>query len=88
MLVFRFRPRILRDVSRIDMSTAVLGYNISAPILIAPTAMHKLAHLDGIDLLMMFLMSYFWKVMFIIYLFTYFLKESLQQLGQQLHVTP
>lgn len=42
-----FRPRILRDVSRIDMSTAVLGYNISAPILIAPTAMHKLAHLDG-----------------------------------------
>ncbi|KAK9993886.1 hypothetical protein SO802_023589 [Lithocarpus litseifolius] len=37
-------PRILVDVSRIDLSTNVLGYNISAPILIAPTALHKLAH--------------------------------------------
>uniref|UniRef100_A0A2N9I7R7 (S)-2-hydroxy-acid oxidase n=1 Tax=Fagus sylvatica TaxID=28930 RepID=A0A2N9I7R7_FAGSY len=42
-----FRPRILVDVSRIDMSTTVLGYKISAPIMIAPTAMHKLAHPEG-----------------------------------------
>ncbi|KAM3747075.1 hypothetical protein ACB098_05G010600 [Castanea mollissima] len=41
------RPRILVDVSRIDMSTTVLGYKISAPILIAPTALHKLAHPRG-----------------------------------------
>ncbi|KAK9993888.1 hypothetical protein SO802_023591 [Lithocarpus litseifolius] len=41
------RPRILVDVSRIDLSTNVLGYNISAPILIAPTALHKLAHPEG-----------------------------------------
>ncbi|KAG2728583.1 hypothetical protein I3760_01G212100 [Carya illinoinensis] len=41
------RPRILVDVSRIDMSTTVLGYNISAPIMIAPTALHKLAHPEG-----------------------------------------
>ncbi|KAK7838117.1 peroxisomal (s)-2-hydroxy-acid oxidase glo4 [Quercus suber] len=41
------RPRILVDVSRIDMSTTVLGYKISAPILIAPTALHKLAHPEG-----------------------------------------
>ncbi|KAL4625281.1 hypothetical protein ACB092_05G014500 [Castanea dentata] len=40
-------PRILVDVSRIDMSTTVLGYKISAPILIAPTALHKLAHPEG-----------------------------------------
>ncbi|GLT53112.1 hypothetical protein SLA2020_264060 [Shorea laevis] len=42
-----FRPRVLVDVSRIDMSTTVLGYKVSAPIMIAPTAMHKLAHPEG-----------------------------------------
>ncbi|KAF5466339.1 hypothetical protein F2P56_016272 [Juglans regia] len=41
------RPRVLVDVSRIDMSTTVLGYNISAPIMIAPTGLHKLAHPEG-----------------------------------------
>ncbi|PON93459.1 Alpha-hydroxy acid dehydrogenase, FMN-dependent [Trema orientale] len=41
------RPRVLVDVSRIDMSTTLLGYKISAPILIAPTAMHQLAHPEG-----------------------------------------
>ncbi|KAL6335248.1 hypothetical protein AAG906_029484 [Vitis piasezkii] len=42
-----FQPRILVDVSKIDMSTTVLGFNISSPIMIAPTAMHKLAHPEG-----------------------------------------
>ncbi|XP_054780516.1 peroxisomal (S)-2-hydroxyacid oxidase GLO4-like [Prosopis cineraria] len=41
------RPRVLVDVSRISMSTTVLGYRISAPIIIAPTAFHKLAHPEG-----------------------------------------
>ncbi|CAN6571152.1 unnamed protein product [Malus baccata var. baccata] len=41
------RPRILVDVSRVDMSTTVLGYKISAPIILAPTAMHQLAHPEG-----------------------------------------
>ncbi|XP_057505229.1 peroxisomal (S)-2-hydroxyacid oxidase GLO4-like [Actinidia eriantha] len=41
------RPRILVDVSRIDMSTTILGYHTSSPIMIAPTAMHKLAHPEG-----------------------------------------
>ncbi|KAK7290744.1 hypothetical protein RIF29_05382 [Crotalaria pallida] len=41
------RPRVLMDVSRIDMSTTVLGCNIFSPIMIAPTAMHKLAHPEG-----------------------------------------
>ncbi|PPE02812.1 hypothetical protein GOBAR_DD00181 [Gossypium barbadense] len=41
------RPRILVDVSRIDLSTTVLGYQISAPILIAPSAKHKWAHPEG-----------------------------------------
>ncbi|XP_010517549.1 PREDICTED: peroxisomal (S)-2-hydroxy-acid oxidase GLO5-like [Camelina sativa] len=42
-----FRPRILIDVSNIDVSTTVLGFNISMPIMIAPTAMQKMAHPDG-----------------------------------------
>lgn len=41
------RPRILVDVRNIDMSTTLLGYNLSAPIMVAPTGMHKLAHPEG-----------------------------------------
>ncbi|KAI3432959.1 (S)-2-hydroxy-acid oxidase [Psidium guajava] len=41
------RPRILIDVSKISLSTTILGYNVSAPIMIAPTAMHRLAHPEG-----------------------------------------
>ncbi|XP_068657816.1 peroxisomal (S)-2-hydroxyacid oxidase GLO4-like [Aristolochia californica] len=42
-----FRPRVLVDVSSIDMSTSILGYKVSAPIMIAPTGMHEFAHPDG-----------------------------------------
>ncbi|KAK3041183.1 hypothetical protein RJ639_028662 [Escallonia herrerae] len=42
-----FRPRILIDVSKIDMTTSILGFNISMPIMIAPTAMLKMAHPEG-----------------------------------------
>ncbi|KAF5948715.1 hypothetical protein HYC85_014672 [Camellia sinensis] len=42
-----FRPRILIDVSKIDMTTTVLGFKISMPIMIAPTAMQKMAHPEG-----------------------------------------
>ena len=45
----RFRPRILIDVSKIDMTTTVLGFKISMPIMIAPTAMQKMAHPDGMS---------------------------------------
>ncbi|PSS18126.1 Peroxisomal (S)-2-hydroxy-acid oxidase [Actinidia chinensis var. chinensis] len=41
------RPRILVDVSRIDMSTTILGYHTSSPIMIGPTSMHKFAHPEG-----------------------------------------
>ncbi|CAN0478351.1 unnamed protein product, partial [Hapterophycus canaliculatus] len=33
----RLRPRILRDVSKVDTTTYVLGEKISSPICIAPT---------------------------------------------------
>lgn len=55
-LKIRFRPRILRDVSKIDMTTTVLGFNISMPIMIAPTAFQKMAHPEGRCLC-------FWKVL-------------------------
>ncbi|KAH0455955.1 hypothetical protein IEQ34_015987 [Dendrobium chrysotoxum] len=42
-----FRPRILVDVSRIDLTTTVLGHKISMPIMLAPSAMHKMAHPEG-----------------------------------------
>ncbi|GJN26412.1 hypothetical protein PR202_gb14340 [Eleusine coracana subsp. coracana] len=43
----RVRPRVLMDVANIDMSASVLGYKISMPIMVAPTALHKLAHPEG-----------------------------------------
>ncbi|XP_066349459.1 glycolate oxidase 2-like isoform X2 [Miscanthus floridulus] len=42
-----FRPWVLIDVSHIDMSTSILGYKISMSIMVAPTALHKLAHQEG-----------------------------------------
>ncbi|XP_020585350.1 peroxisomal (S)-2-hydroxy-acid oxidase-like [Phalaenopsis equestris] len=42
-----FRPRVLVDVSRIDLTTTVLGYKINMPIMLAPSAMHKMAHPEG-----------------------------------------
>jgi 4-hydroxymandelate oxidase len=41
------RPRVLVDVSDVDMATTVLGQPISMPILVAPTAGHGLAHPNG-----------------------------------------
>ncbi|XP_051723043.1 hydroxyacid oxidase 1 isoform X2 [Ctenopharyngodon idella] len=40
-------PRVLRDVSTVDMSTTVLGQRVSMPICVAPTAMQRMAHPDG-----------------------------------------
>jgi len=49
-LLLRLLPRVLVDVSNIALSTNILGYTISAPIMIAPTALHKLAHPEGLNL--------------------------------------
>jgi 4-hydroxymandelate oxidase len=43
----RLAPHMLVDVSRRDLSTTVLGETISMPIMIAPTAFHRLAHPEG-----------------------------------------
>jgi 4-hydroxymandelate oxidase len=44
---FRLRPRVLRDVTRIDLTTPILGRPASLPVGIAPAALHGLAHPDG-----------------------------------------
>ncbi|KAI5007941.1 hypothetical protein ZWY2020_008989 [Hordeum vulgare] len=41
------RPRVLVDVSNIDMSTNLLGYDLPSPIIVAPTGSHKLANPEG-----------------------------------------
>ena len=41
------RPRVLRDVHALDLSTSVLGTKVSLPVLIAPCGGHKKAHPDG-----------------------------------------
>lgn len=42
-----FRPRILRDVSKVDFSTKILGFKTSMPVYITATALGKLGHKDG-----------------------------------------
>jgi 4-hydroxymandelate oxidase len=42
-----FRPRVLRDVSALDLSTTVLGTKLNLPVLIAPCGGHKRAHPEG-----------------------------------------
>ncbi|CAM0906756.1 unnamed protein product [Alopecurus aequalis] len=41
------RPRVLIDVSNINMSTSLLGYDMPSPVIVAPTAAHKLANPEG-----------------------------------------
>ena len=41
------RPRVLRDVTDVRLTTSALGCDLRHPIGIAPTAFHKIAHPDG-----------------------------------------
>ena len=43
----RLRPRVLVDVSEVATETTVLGTPVSMPLLVAPTALQRLAHPDG-----------------------------------------
>lgn len=43
----RLRPRILVDVAQLDTRVTLLGRPLAFPILLAPTAYHKLAHPEG-----------------------------------------
>jgi 4-hydroxymandelate oxidase len=43
----RLSYRVLRDVSRVDLSTSLLGTPLSMPVILAPTALHRMAHEEG-----------------------------------------
>ena len=43
----RLRPRVLVDVAEVSPATTVLGEPVSMPLLVAPTAIQRLAHPDG-----------------------------------------
>ncbi|GAA5921744.1 hypothetical protein JCM3775_001798 [Rhodotorula graminis] len=43
----RFRPRVMRDVTQVDLTTSLLGFESSLPVYVSPAAMGRLAHPDG-----------------------------------------
>ena len=43
----RLRPRVLVDVSSVSTATTVLGTPVGTPVLVAPTALQRMAHPDG-----------------------------------------
>jgi 4-hydroxymandelate oxidase len=43
----RLRPRVLRDVTRLDTRTTLFGQSLPHPIILAPMAYMRLAHLEG-----------------------------------------
>jgi len=47
MLKYRLRPRRLVDVSKVDMSTEILGVRYASPIIIAPVGGQKSFHQEG-----------------------------------------
>jgi len=44
---YRLRPRVLRDVSAVDLATELLGLRLPTPFVVAPMAFHALAHEQG-----------------------------------------
>jgi 4-hydroxymandelate oxidase len=40
----RIRPRVLRDVSKIDTGVTLFGDRLAHPILLAPTAFQRMSH--------------------------------------------
>lgn len=43
----RFRPRVLRDVGRVSTRIELLGASLASPVVVAPAALHALAHPDA-----------------------------------------
>jgi L-lactate dehydrogenase (cytochrome) len=44
---YRFRPRVLRDVSNADPATTILGRSTPMPLVFAPTGFTRIVHPDG-----------------------------------------
>ncbi len=43
----RFRPRVLRGVSEVDVSFSILGAPVAYPLVLAPTGFTRIAHPEG-----------------------------------------
>jgi 4-hydroxymandelate oxidase len=43
----RFLPRVLRDVTEVDLRTTVLGTDLRSPVAVAPTTMQSAVHRQG-----------------------------------------
>ena len=44
---YRFRPRVLKDVSKVNLSVQLQGEWVESPVGVAPTAMQRMAHDQG-----------------------------------------
>ncbi|XP_070181239.1 2-Hydroxyacid oxidase 1-like isoform X2 [Littorina saxatilis] len=44
---YRFRPRYMRDMSERNLTTSLLGHDVTSPIGVSPMSMCRLAHPDG-----------------------------------------
>lgn len=44
---WRFLPRMLRGLSAASTATTVLGHDVSMPILLSPSGLHRIAHDEG-----------------------------------------
>src|SRR5918995_1494826 len=42
-----FSPRVLRDVSQVDISSSLLGRKVDYPLVLAPTGFTRIAHPEG-----------------------------------------
>ncbi len=42
-----FRPRVMRDVSRLDTSTSIFGKPAAMPLILSPTGFTRIAHSEG-----------------------------------------
>ena len=42
-----FSPRVLRDVSQVDISSSLLGRKVDCPLVLAPTGFTRIAHPEG-----------------------------------------
>lgn len=69
-MMHRLRPRILVDVSKIDMSTTLLGYKMQSPIMIAPTGIHKFAHPEGFIPFVYILFTVYFLTKFVVILWS------------------
>ncbi|MEW6671669.1 MAG: alpha-hydroxy acid oxidase [Thermodesulfobacteriota bacterium] len=43
----KLKPRVLKDISNTDLSKTLFGQSISMPVLVAPTAFHRMADPEG-----------------------------------------